>query len=87
MLFRRRHGMSASAGEALSRVLATPTFEVLPLKGAIDHAAFLPPGARVSVTASPVKSIEATVELCAQLQAASRRCRTSRRGWCATVHI
>jgi methylenetetrahydrofolate reductase (NADPH) len=70
MLFRRRHGMSASAGEALSRVLATPTFELLPLKGAIDHAVFLPPGARVSVTASPVKSIEATVELCAQLQAA-----------------
>jgi len=62
--------MSASAGEALSRVLATPTFELVPLKGAIHHAAFLPPGARVSVTASPIKGIEATVELCRQLQAA-----------------
>ncbi|MDQ3553341.1 MAG: methylenetetrahydrofolate reductase [Chloroflexota bacterium] len=73
MLFRRRHGMTASAGEALSRVLATPTFELLPLKGAMDHAALLPPGARVSVTASPIKGIEATVELCAQLQAAGFR--------------
>ncbi|MDQ3492078.1 MAG: methylenetetrahydrofolate reductase [Chloroflexota bacterium] len=73
MLFRRHHGMSASAGEALSRVLAAPTFELVPLKGAIHHAAFLPPGARVSVTASPIKGIEATVELCGQLEAAGFR--------------
>jgi len=63
--------MSASAAEALTRVLATPTFELIPLKGAMDHAAFLPPGARVSVTASPIKGIDATVALCEQLQAAN----------------
>jgi methylenetetrahydrofolate reductase (NADPH) len=73
MLFRRRHGMSPSAREALAQVLAAPTFEVIPLRGAMDQAASLPPGARVSVTASPIKGIEATVELCAQLQVAGFR--------------
>ncbi|CAN5423098.1 methylenetetrahydrofolate reductase [soil metagenome] len=70
MLFRRRPGMSAAEGEALARLLAAPTFELIPLKGAMDHAAVLPPGARVSVTASPIKGIDATVALCEQLQAA-----------------
>lgn len=73
MLFRRRHGMSTPAREALAQVLATPTFELIPLKGSLDEAAFLPPGARVSVTASPMKRIEATIELCGRLQAAGFR--------------
>ncbi len=73
MLFRRRHGMSAPAREALAHVLAAPTFEIIPLRGALDNAASLPPGARVSVTASPIKGLEATVELCGQLQAAGFR--------------
>ncbi len=73
MLFRRRHGMSASEAEALARILSTPTFELIPLKNAMDHAAFLPPGARVSVTASPIKGIESTVALCEQLQGAGFR--------------
>ena len=70
MLFRRRHGMSAAAGEALAHVLSSPTFELIPLKDAMDHAPFLPPGARVSVTSSPIKGIESTVALSEQLQAA-----------------
>jgi len=73
MLFHRRHVVSALAGEALARVLAAPTFELIPLKNSIDQAAFLPPGARVSVTASPIKGIEATVALCEQLQGAGFR--------------
>lgn len=73
MLFRRRHGMSPSARAALSRLVAAPTFELIPLKGAIDLAASLPPGARVSVTASPIKGIEATIALCEQLQAVGFR--------------
>jgi methylenetetrahydrofolate reductase (NADPH) len=40
----------------------------VPLKNALDQAAFLPAGATVSVTASPAKGIEATVALCEQLQ-------------------
>ncbi len=36
----------------------------------MSHAVHLPPGARVSVTASPIKGIDATVALCEELQAA-----------------
>jgi len=73
MLFRRRHGMSAPAVGALARVLSAPTFELIPLRDAMENAAYLPPGARVSVTASPVKGIESTIALCEQLQAAGFR--------------
>jgi len=70
MFFRRRPKGHATGAEALARLLSAPTFELVPLKNAMDHAAFLPPGARVSVTASPIKGLEATVALCEQLQAA-----------------
>ncbi|MBA2253796.1 MAG: methylenetetrahydrofolate reductase [Chloroflexi bacterium] len=65
--------MSAPEREALAAVLTAPTFELIPLKHAMEHAALLPPGARVSVTASPVKGIDATIALCEQLQAAGFR--------------
>jgi methylenetetrahydrofolate reductase (NADPH) len=52
----------------VARVLRAPTFELVPLKNALEQAAFLPAGATVSVTASPAKGIEATVALCEQLQ-------------------
>lgn len=70
MLCRRRSRLPATAIESLPRVLSAPTFELIPLNDAMDRAAALPPGARVSVTASPVKGLEATVALCEQLQAA-----------------
>lgn len=73
MLFRRRTQLSPLAAEALAGVLLAPTFELVPLRNAIDQAAFLPPGARISVTASPVKGIESTVALCEQLQSAGFR--------------
>ena len=69
MLFRRRSSLTLAQAAALASVLRTPTFELVPLKNALDQAAFLPAGATVSVTASPAKGIEATVALCAQLQA------------------
>lgn len=69
MLFRRHTRLAPPAAAALAGVLAHPTFELIPLKGAMDQAAHLPPGATVSVTASPAKGIEATVGLCEQLQA------------------
>jgi methylenetetrahydrofolate reductase (NADPH) len=62
--------LTAAASEALARVLSAPTFELIPLKNAMDQTAFLPPGARVSVTSSPIKGIESTVALSEQLQAA-----------------
>jgi methylenetetrahydrofolate reductase (NADPH) len=69
VLFRRRSSLAPPAREALARVLRAPTFELVPLKNALDQAAFLPAGATVSVTASPAKGVEATVGLCEQLQA------------------
>jgi methylenetetrahydrofolate reductase (NADPH) len=73
VLFRRRTRVSAAGREALARVLRAPTFELVPLKNAMDQAGFLPAGSTVSVTASPAKGIEATVALCEELQAAGFR--------------
>ena len=50
-----------------------PTFELIPLKNVRDQAAALPRGATVSVTASPGKWIEATVELAVELEATGLR--------------
>src|SRR5260221_9604666 len=58
---------------ALASVLADPTFELLPLKNATDQEAALPREARVSVTASPAKGLEATVALSVQLEGAGFR--------------
>jgi methylenetetrahydrofolate reductase (NADPH) len=58
---------------ALATVLADPTFELLPLKNAADQEAALPRKARVSVTASPAKGLEATVALSVQLEGAGFR--------------
>ena len=69
MLFRRHAALSGDARAGLARVLAAPTFEFIPLRHAVDQAAYLPAGATISVTASPAKGIEATVALCEQLQA------------------
>jgi methylenetetrahydrofolate reductase (NADPH) len=73
MFFRRRSRLTPAGREALARVLASPAFELVPLKSSMDQAAFLPAGARVSVTASPAKGIEATLALSEQLQTAGFR--------------
>jgi methylenetetrahydrofolate reductase (NADPH) len=73
VLFRRRSRVSEAGREALARVLDSPTFELVPLKNALDQAAYLPAGATVSVTASPARGIEATVALCEQLQSGGFR--------------
>jgi len=78
VLFSRRASLSATRAAALAAAMRAPTFELVPLKNALDQAGFLPPGATVSVTASPAKGIEATVALCEQLQA---------RGFRAVPHL
>jgi methylenetetrahydrofolate reductase (NADPH) len=78
VLFRRRASLAPPAREALASLLRAPTFELVPLKNALDQAAHLPAAATVSVTASPAKGIEATVALCEQLQA---------RGFRAVPHL
>jgi methylenetetrahydrofolate reductase (NADPH) len=67
--------VQAAAGDraALDRVLADPTFEVIPLRNVREQAAALPRGATVSVTASPGKGIEATVELAIELEGTGLR--------------
>lgn len=64
----RRH-LDAASRSAIERVLEAPTYELIPIKNADDQAGFLPPGATVSVTASPSKGIEATIDLAERLQA------------------
>jgi methylenetetrahydrofolate reductase (NADPH) len=68
VLFRRRRSLSSAHAAALARVLEAPTFELIPLRHALDQAALLPAGSTVSVTASPAKGVEATIALCEQLQ-------------------
>ena len=68
MLFRRHSRLTSTSRVALAGLLRSPTFELIPLKNALDQAALLPPGATVSVTASPTKGLEATVALATQLR-------------------
>jgi methylenetetrahydrofolate reductase (NADPH) len=50
-----------------TKLLDGVVFEIIPMKNAFEKAVDLPPGALVSVTASPAKGMEATVELSEQL--------------------
>lgn len=73
MLFRRHASLPTDARIALARALSAPTFELVPLKGAIDRAATLPPDSTVAVTASPAKGLEATLDLAEHLRAIGLR--------------
>ncbi len=74
MGFLRRRGKLDEAGRtALVAILADPTFELLPLKNASEQEVALPRNARVSVTASPAKGLEATVALSVHLERAGFR--------------
>ena len=73
LLWRGRGAPAQASLAALATVLEDPTFELLPLKNAAEQEAALPQKARVSVTASPAKGLEATVALSVQLEAAGFR--------------
>ncbi|MCI0344446.1 MAG: methylenetetrahydrofolate reductase [Chloroflexi bacterium] len=64
---------TADERRSLASLLAAPTFELVPLKHAMDQAGHLPAGSTVSVTASPGKGLDATMALAEQLQAAGHR--------------
>jgi methylenetetrahydrofolate reductase (NADPH) len=72
-LLTRRAGLDEAGRTALATVLADPTFELLPLRNAVEQEGYLPAGARVSVTASPAKGLEATVAMSVRLEAAGFR--------------
>ena len=69
----RRPRLDDPGRAALARVLADPTFELIPLKNVREQAAALPRGAEISVTASPGKGIDATVELAIELEGTGLR--------------
>ena len=54
---------------ALKRLVGEAKFELIPLDSAMAKAQALPPGAAVTVTASPSHGIEATFDLCETLAA------------------
>ena len=68
-LLSRRRGLDDAGRAALRQALADPIFELLPLKNLPEQIPHLPAGARVSVTASPNKGIDATLDWAVQLQA------------------
>jgi len=49
---------------AQRRLLEGMTYEVIPLKNLSDQSMFLPEGATVSVTCSPAKTVDDTLDLC-----------------------
>ena len=67
MLLGRRRGLEADARSALAAALDDPIFELLPLKNLPEQIPHLPAGARVSVTASPAKGIDATLDWAPEL--------------------
>jgi methylenetetrahydrofolate reductase (NADPH) len=69
----RRPAIDEPGRGAVARVLADPTWELIPLKNARAQADALPPGSTISVTASPAKRIEATIDLAIELERAGHR--------------
>jgi len=60
---RARTDFTPAQAQALESLVAAPKFELIPLSNAMDQAVSLPPGAIVTVTASPAKGLEATLDL------------------------
>ena len=55
--------MSDERKRATLEALALPRFEVIPVEGAVERAAHLPKGAKVTISCSPAKGIESTLLL------------------------
>lgn len=53
----------------LGKALAAPRYEIVPMRSALKQAHHLPAGAVVSVTCSPSKGVDATVDLAEQINA------------------
>jgi methylenetetrahydrofolate reductase (NADPH) len=71
--FRRRRTFDPVGRDGLARALSEATFELLPLKSAHAQSEFIPNGTWVSVTASPSKGLDATIELALALEARGYR--------------
>lgn len=62
-----RLDMRRTRGEALDPLLSDPDFEIFPSAGIEEEVEGLPGGARVAVTCSPTKGIDATLAVTAHL--------------------
>ena len=72
MALRKRRGTEGLPEDqraALKNLVAHPKFELIPLSSALERAQALPPGAVVTVTASPSHGLEATLDLACELMA------------------
>ncbi len=67
-MFKRKVVISVEAKATIQSLLSDLTYELIPLSNVLPQAEFLPEGARVSVTASPAKGMQATVDLSLELQ-------------------
>jgi methylenetetrahydrofolate reductase (NADPH) len=70
--------LSDAERSALQRLIGEAKYELIPLKDALTLSEALPPGAAITVTASPSHGIESTLDLCEALAA---------RGHDATPHL
>ncbi|MYF83129.1 MAG: 5,10-methylenetetrahydrofolate reductase [Acidimicrobiia bacterium] len=61
-------GLDRAGRAAVRRILEHPKFEVLPLKNVLDQVRWLPDGATVSITASPTKTLEDTMDVATELR-------------------
>jgi len=63
----RLNGVGPATRSAIAEVLENARYEIIPLKNAVTQAAHLTPGSVITVTASPNKGMEATMDLAAEL--------------------
>ena len=73
-----RRRLQRAEHDALTRLLASPKYEVLPLGGLDEQLAALPAGATLAVTASPAKGLEASLEVGERLR---------RAGFAVVIHL
>lgn len=59
--------LSPATRRGIARLLQDPVFELIPLRNAEEQAAHLPPGARLSVTASPNLTLDDSLDLAQRL--------------------
>ena len=69
---------SQTTRQAIVDLLSDPLFEMIPLSNILEQARHLPAGARISVTASPNKTLDESLDLAAEL---------SEQGFRVTPHL
>jgi methylenetetrahydrofolate reductase (NADPH) len=62
-LDRRLRTLAPNLKAALKPLIARPKFELIPMTSTLERAEALPPASLVTVTASPTKGIESTIEI------------------------